>query len=196
MAFGNFRETSENTETNEARETTDNTEKSRNQILETPENYDDDFDNKLDSNEANENNEKRQTTENNNSEENIAHGEKENVEEKNSLLDRMKNLFSKKENNEKVDLEGNNKINDSCDKSESTKERNSFVENLRESAPSYEEQAKNAKIFDGPEKDSYLDQRAKSERAYEENPNKKSWELSSEQMDDYKKAEAERLEKL
>ncbi len=49
MSIGNFRETSEKNETNETTEKTDNAEKYKNQILKTPESYDDDFDKKLDS---------------------------------------------------------------------------------------------------------------------------------------------------
>ena len=43
MAFGNFKETNENKESS-----VDNTEKPKNQLLETPKDYEDDFDKKVD----------------------------------------------------------------------------------------------------------------------------------------------------
>ena len=45
MTFGGFKETSESMENNEAK--TENTEKKRNQILEIPDEYKDDFDKKI-----------------------------------------------------------------------------------------------------------------------------------------------------
>ena len=77
-------------ETNEAKEATDNNEKKRNQILDTPEDYDDDFDKKLDENENKES--KDQPKE--------ASEEKGDDKEKNSIMDKLRNLFSKKENND------------------------------------------------------------------------------------------------
>ena len=55
MAFGGFKEiyeTKENTDNKVS--SIENSEKKRNQILEVPEDYDDDFDSKIDSNEKNE----------------------------------------------------------------------------------------------------------------------------------------------
>lgn len=49
MAFGGFRETNETNENVDNREaTTENSEKRRNQILEVPEDYNDDFESKID----------------------------------------------------------------------------------------------------------------------------------------------------
>lgn len=92
MAIGKFDETNENNETNEVKENTDNTEKPRNQILETPEHYDDDFDKKLDQNES-----KNESSGDKPQEFEKGKGEES---EKNGILDRLRNLFSKKESNE------------------------------------------------------------------------------------------------
>lgn len=49
MAFGGFKETNETNENTDSREaSTENSEKRRNQILEVPEDYNDDFDSKID----------------------------------------------------------------------------------------------------------------------------------------------------
>ena len=58
MTFGGFKETSESMENNEAK--TENTEKKRNQILEIPDEYKDDFDKKI---ETSENKEQQTDTE-------------------------------------------------------------------------------------------------------------------------------------
>lgn len=108
MSIGNFKETNENAEANEAKENTDNTEKPRNQILETPEDYDDDFDKKLDSNE--ESNEQSNEQKSDSSE---AESEKGGDNEKHSVLDRLRNMFSKRENNE--DSDNNEDANESDD---------------------------------------------------------------------------------
>ena len=62
---------------------------------------------------------------------------------------------------------------------------NSFTDSLKQGAPSQQKQAEFAKTLKNREQ--YLRERAKSERALKENPNKKSWELSSEQKADVKK---------
>ena len=87
MALG-----TEATETNEAKDATDDTEKSRSQILDTPDKYDDDFDKKLDDCEANQDSPEQNSDENPDSS-----SEKGEGEEKQSLLDKMRSLFSKKE---------------------------------------------------------------------------------------------------
>lgn len=89
MSIGNFRETDEKNETTES---TDNAERYKNQILETPESYDDDFDKKLDSLES-----KRELEDgkekNSNQSENIG---------KDSAWERLRSLFSKRENRESI----------------------------------------------------------------------------------------------
>lgn len=85
--FNGFKETGETTDNKES--SLDNTDKHRNQILETFDDYDDDFDSKLDSNE-------KEDTKNN-------LDSNDSGQEKTSLLDRIKGLFSKentKENKE------------------------------------------------------------------------------------------------
>lgn len=62
---------------------------------------------------------------------------------------------------------------------------NSFTDSLKKGAPSQQQQSKFAESLKNREQ--YLKDRAKSERAHKENPNKKSWELSSEQKADVKK---------
>lgn len=175
MSLGNFKETNESSEVNEARENTDNTEKPRNQILETPESYDDDFDSKLDSKERN-----------NESKKDGQDGGEDVGGEKTSLLDKMRNLFSKKESGEdsdsKVDAQ-TEQNNDGNDK------RNSFLEDLRKDSPSLEEQAQHAK--DLPGRDEYLDAREKSEQAKRDYPDLKDWELSPEQLADVRQGQAE-----
>ena len=55
MAFGGFKETNETKENTDNKESSiENSEKKLNQILEVPEDYDDDFDSKIDSNEKKE----------------------------------------------------------------------------------------------------------------------------------------------
>lgn len=54
MTFGNFKETSENRESSEAKETNENVDRPRNQILRMPEKKEDDFDKKLEASEAKE----------------------------------------------------------------------------------------------------------------------------------------------
>lgn len=94
MSIGNFKETNENDESKEAQETPDNTEKPRNQILETPDDYADDFDSKLDDNESKEN------QENQSEDESSGEDKPQEGEEKQSLLDKMRNLFSRKESSD------------------------------------------------------------------------------------------------
>lgn len=188
--FGHFGEKSEKVENNDVNEKVENTDKPKNQILESPKKYEDKFSSKLDVNEVNE---KNKEVKNENLDKNETKGEVGNATS--SLLDRMKNLFDKKERNaEKV--EKNNEANESLDKSQTPKERNSFIESLRKDSPSYKEQAEKAKSIESAGKEEYLEQRAKSERAYVENPNKKSWELSSEQMEDLKNDEAKRISNM
>lgn len=136
MAIGKFDETNENNETNEAKENTDNTEKSRNQILETPEDYDDDFDKKLDQNES----------KNESSGDKPQESEKDKGEdsEKGGVLDRLRNLFSKKESNEENSESSESTEKESDNGPEKSEARNSFVADLRKDAPSYEEQAEKA----------------------------------------------------
>ena len=86
MTFGGFKETSESMENNEAK--TENTEKKRNQILEIPDEYKDDFDKKI---ETSENKEQQTDTE-----------KKDTPEggEKTGWFEKIKGFFSKeKENN-------------------------------------------------------------------------------------------------
>ena len=175
MSLGNFKETNEASEVNEARENTDNTEKPKNQILETPESYDDDFDSKLDTNENN-----------NESKKDGQIGGDDSGGEKASLLDKMRNLFSKKESGEDLDSKVDGQTeqnNDGNDK------RNSFLENLRKDSPSLEEQAQGAKELPG--RDEYLDAREKSEQDKRDYPDLKDWELSPEQLTDVQKGQSE-----
>lgn len=82
MAFGGFKETNENIDNKEA--STENCEKRQNQILEVPEDYNDNFDSKIDKNEE-------------------ADKGKENFgnEDRNSWFDRIKLLCFKEKNAEK-----------------------------------------------------------------------------------------------
>lgn len=96
MSIGKFDETNEsNNEASEAKEQTENIDKPRNQILETPDSYKDNFNKKLDTNDAEKNKEsagkldqEKQTDKNQDS-------------EKTSFLEKMKNLLSHKESGEK-----------------------------------------------------------------------------------------------
>lgn len=168
MAIGNFKETNETNEVNETRENTDNTEKPRNQILETPESYDDNFDSKLD------NNERSGETSN----EKMDNGN-ELGGEKQSLFDKMRNLFSRKESDGDSNSEG---IKESAEKDSS--KRNSFLDDLRKDAPTLTEQAENARNLPGREE--YLEAREKSEQAKRDYPELKDWQLSPEQLSEIK----------
>ena len=163
MSIGNFKETNE---TSEARENTDNIEKPRNQILETPESYDDDFDSKMDNKEWEDKSKKEGNAEGN-----------ESVVEKMSFFDKMRNLFTKKE--------GSEESGDSDDKNveagnSDSDQRSSFIDYLKKGAPSLEEQAEYAKELSGGEE--YLKDREKSEQAKRDYPDMKDWELSPEQL--------------
>lgn len=95
MSIGNFDETNESkNEVNETNETTDNTEKPRNQILETPDSYKDDFESKLDSKESKEAERTEQDNDSGEGKEEKGDGGKT------SLLDKMRNLFKKKDDGE------------------------------------------------------------------------------------------------
>lgn len=119
MVIGNFKETSEN---DEAKENVENTEKPRNQILETPDRYDDDFDSKLDDNEVKENRESQSEGEDSDK------FKPQDGEEKQSLLDKMRNLFSRKESDSKN--ESDEKTNEGSDMGE-TDEAKSFRDSLK-----------------------------------------------------------------
>lgn len=88
MAFNNFRETNETNELENKEASTENNEKRCNQILDVPEDYNDDFDEKMDANDA---------EENENTEENE---EKSDGEEKKGLFARISDYFSSKEKND------------------------------------------------------------------------------------------------
>lgn len=179
MAIGNFRESNESYEVNETKENTDNTEKPRNQILETPKSYDDDFDNRMDSRE-------RKNESGRESKDSVYEPERGGGEGKASLLDKMRNLFSKRENNDSN--EGNEgEKNKETSAKESADNGSSFRDKLRESAPSMEEQAEQAKEFSGREE--YLEDREKKEQARQDHPDLKSWELSPEQLADAKRGQ-------
>ncbi len=124
MSIGIFKETNE---ASEVRENIDNTEKPRNQILETPESYDDDFDSKLDNWEREDEAKKGENVESN-----------ESVVEKMSFLEKMRSLFVKKESSEGDD-------DKNIEAGNSSSERAKFLDYLRKDAPSLEEQAENAK---------------------------------------------------
>jgi hypothetical protein len=98
MSIGNFSETSESkNEVNEANESVDNTEKPGNQILETPDSYKDDFESRMDSKESKEGQETEHTKQGDDSGESK---EEKGDSDKTSLLDKMRNLFKKKEDGE------------------------------------------------------------------------------------------------
>ncbi len=176
MSIGNFKETNETSEVNETRENTDNTEKPRNQILETPESYEDDFDSKLDNNERN-------------GESTNEHSEKGNESsgEKTSLFDKMRNLFSKKESSDDGDESTSDETRESAEGDDDR--RSSFLDDLRRGAPSMEEQAERAKELPGRE--DYLDAREKSEQAKRDYPDLKDWELSPEQLSEVRQGQAD-----
>lgn len=127
MSLGSFKETSESseaTETNEAKDATDDTEKSRSQILDTPDKYDDDFDKKLDDCEANQHSPEQNSDENPDSS-----SEKSEGEEKQSLLDKMRSLFSKKEGaetDEAKDAEGTEEA-----ETQEPSQREKFLDSVR-----------------------------------------------------------------
>lgn len=175
MSIGSFKETNESNEVNETRENIDNTEKPRNQILEIPESYDDDFDSKLDSNDR----------KNASPKEGHEQGD-ESGGEKTSLFDKMRNLFSKKENGEESEPtdNGENKSEENDNDRSS-----SFLEDLRKDAPSLAEQAENAKELPGRE--DYLEAREKSEQAKRDYPDLKDWELSPEQLSEVRQGQSE-----
>lgn len=127
MSLGNFKETSETNETveaNEAKDATDNTEKNRNQILDTPDKYDDDFDKKLDDCESDQDSTERDSDKNLDSS-----SEKGESEEKQSLLDKMRNLFSKKESTDGGDTKEDEGTEESKVKEPSQREK--FLDSIR-----------------------------------------------------------------
>lgn len=162
MAIGKFDETNEKNETNEAKEATDNNEKKRNQILDTPEDYDDDFDKKLDENENKES--KDQPKE--------ASEEKGDDKEKNSIMDKLRNLFSKKENND--DKGESKEESDKKDDGHHTEAENSFRDKIKVDTP--------IKVPEGGEE--YKKAREESDKANEEYPDRKSWELTPEKLEE------------
>jgi len=114
MSFGHFKETNEDKESNEASETIDNTERPKNQILEIPKDFDD-FDSKLDANDAKESSEKQSSMEKDDSGESKRG---EGKEEKTSILDKMRNIFSKKESGETDESENTDVDTDSSNESQ------------------------------------------------------------------------------
>lgn len=133
MSLGNFKETSESSETSEAAETsetnetkdaTDDTEKSRSQILDTPDKYDDDFDKKLDDCESD-----QDSPEQNSDDDPDSSSQKGEGEEKQSLLDKMRSLFSKKEGAEAGDTKADEGTEESKAKEPSQREK--FLESVR-----------------------------------------------------------------
>lgn len=151
MSIGNFSETNDSSdEVKETKESTDNTEKPKNQILENADGYDDDFDKKLDSMENNES-----KTENSDNKESDS-GEK-GGEEKQSLLDKMRNLFSRKESGRESETETKEGENTESDKNDFASRRSSFMEYLREGAPTTEEQAETSKKWQEGKKESGSD---------------------------------------
>ena len=93
MAFGNFRETNESKEANETKEMTENIDKPKNQILQTPEKNEDDFEKKMEASELKENKD---------SAKDIREGKEKREGEKQNVFERMKDWFAnrdaKKEN--------------------------------------------------------------------------------------------------
>ena len=164
MAIGNFKDTNESKEFDEARESIDNIGKSRNQILETSESYEDAFDKRIEDYECKE----EKTNE-------VCKQGYESDEGKISLYDKMRNLFSKKESREETDTTAGDESNDGFDN-----KRKSFQDNLRKDAPTMAEQAEGAKEL--PDRDEYLEAREKSEQAKRDYPDLKDWELSPEQL--------------
>lgn len=172
MAIGKFDETKENT---------DNTEKSRNQILETPEDYEDDFDKKLDQNES----------KNESSGDKLQESEKYKGEdsEKGRVLDRLRNLLFKKESNEENSESSVSTEKERDNGSEKSESRNSFVADLRKDRPSYEAQAQKAETLEG--RDEYLDARKESDEANKNYPDRKSWELTPEKLNEIRDGQQE-----
>jgi hypothetical protein len=142
MSIGNFNETSDSSnEFKETNESKDNVEKPRNQILDLPGSYDDDFKKRLDSIET------RTLSEENSLKKNTDDVKEKNGEEKLSLLDKMRNLFSRKENKEEKDNKDADRTNETQESGSTilSDAHKSFVENLRKDAPSMEAQAEAAK---------------------------------------------------
>lgn len=110
MTFGGFKETSESMENNEAK--TENTEKKRNQILEIPDEYKDDFDKKI------------ETSENKEQQTDIEKKDTPEGGEKTGWFEKIKGFFSKeKENN--IEKE------DEPEKSEKPDKHSSFIDSLK-----------------------------------------------------------------
>ena len=105
MAFGGFKETNETNENTDNKDSSiENSEKRRNQILEVPEDYDDDFDSKIDKNEDK-------------SEKENVNDEKSEGTEKKGGFDRIKGMFSKDNPDKDKDTEEKNEQNSKPEKS-------------------------------------------------------------------------------
>ena len=102
MAFGSFKETNENADNRES--AIENSEKRRNQILEVPEDYDDDFESKMDKYEEK-------------PEEENPNEERTDGTEKRGWFDRIKIMFSKDNPDKDKDAEGKNEENSKPEKS-------------------------------------------------------------------------------
>lgn len=111
MSMGNFKETSENTETNETKESS--IEKPRNQILEVPKEYKDDFDSKVDN--ADSKNESKQ----------------ENKAEKSGPLDKFKSFLSKFKESKEQDNSKEKSDNKEEGATKEAPKRNEFKESLK-----------------------------------------------------------------
>ena len=170
MAIGKFNETSENKDNRESK--IENSEKNKEQ--------------KVESNEKRGENVDRMIA--NHAERKVGRKEQKDSGEQNGdkpgLWDRFKS-FGKKENSDGQ--------KEKSDASKETSPRQSFKDRLKEGAPSMDKQATDAKKLEG--RDEYLKNREMSDRANKENPNKKSWELSSEQREHVNKGTKEVLDK-
>ena len=178
MSIGNFKETSEGSDNNESR--MENSEKKGEQKAESTEKRNENVDSKMDEHESKQ---EKQSEDKENKKDTSDDSQKQ------SPWERMKSFFKKDGGNEKGEKNDGAK-EESSEKSDPAK---SFRDKMKEGAPSLEQQAADAKKMEG--RDEYLKNREMSDRANEQNPNRKSWEMSSEQKAAFDKGTKEVLDK-
>lgn len=178
MSIGNFSEGRENSDNIEAR--IENSEKKTEQKSESIEQRNENVDSKMDEYES----EQQEKSDNNESRKDVSDDS-----QKRGMWDKLKSMFKRDSGNgsdEKTDVTKE----EPSEKSDPVK---SFRDRLKEGAPSLEQQAAHAKNLEG--RDEYLKEREMSDRANEQNPHRKSWELSDEQKAFYDQRYKEFLDK-
>ncbi len=178
MSIGNFSESREGSDNNESR--MENSEKKNEQKTESSEQRNENVDSKMDEHES------KQEKQSDNKESKKDSSEES---EKQGVWDKLKSFFKKDGGEDRGEKSDDGK-EDSADKSDPVK---SFKDRMKEGAPSMEQQAADAKKMEG--RDEYLRDREMSDRANEQNPNRKSWEMSSEQKAAFDQGTKEVLDK-